>query len=43
VPVEVDELVRQCNSTVSAVLSVLLELEVAGRLARHSGNRVSWA
>ena len=42
-PVEVDELVRQCNSTVSAVLSVLLELEVAGRLARHSGNRVSWA
>jgi DNA processing protein len=42
-PVEIDELVRQCNSTVSAVLSVLLELEVAGRLARHSGNRVSWA
>lgn len=42
-PVEVDELVRQCNSTVSAVLSVLLELELAGRLARHSGNRVSWA
>jgi DNA processing protein len=42
-PVEVDELVRQCNSNVSAVLAVLLELELAGRLARHSGNRVSWA
>jgi DNA processing protein len=42
-PVEVDELVRQCDSTVSAVLAVLLELELAGRLARHSGNRVSWA
>jgi DNA processing protein len=42
-PVEVDELVRQCDSTVSAVLAVLLELELAGRLTRHSGNRVSWA
>ena len=42
-PVDVDELVRQCGSTVSAVLAVLLELELAGRLARHSGNRVSWA
>jgi DNA processing protein len=42
-PVEVDELVRNCNSSVSAVLSVLLEMELAGRLARHSGNRVSWA
>jgi len=42
-PVDVDELVRQSNSTVSAVLAVLLELELAGRLARHSGNRVSWA
>ena len=41
-PVEVDELVRSCNSSVSAVLSVLLEMELAGRVARHSGNRVSW-
>jgi len=41
--VEVDELVRSCNSSVSAVLSVLLEMELAGRVARHSGNRVSWA
>jgi DNA processing protein len=42
-PVEVDELVRGCNSSVSAMLSVLLEMELAGRVARHSGNRVSWA
>ncbi len=42
-PVEVDELVRSCNASVSAVLSVLLEMELAGRVARHSGNRVSWA
>ena len=42
-PVEVDELVRICVSPVSAVLSVLLEMELAGRVARHSGNRVSWA
>ena len=42
-PVEVDELVRLCRSSAAAVLAVLLELEVAGRIARHSGNRVSWA
>jgi DNA processing protein len=42
-PVEVDELVRGCSAPVSAVLSVLLEMELAGRVARHSGNRVSWA
>ena len=40
-PVEVDELVRQCRASVSAVLTVLLELELAGRLTRHAGNRVS--
>jgi DNA processing protein len=42
-PIEVDELVRLCKSSASAVLAVLLELELAGRVARHSGNRVSWA
>ena len=42
-PVEVDELVRLCKSPASAVLVVLLEMELAGRVARHSGNRVSWA
>ena len=40
-PVEVDELVRQSHLTPSAVLTILLELELAGRLARHPGNRVS--
>jgi len=40
-PVEIDELVRQCGASVPAVLIVLLELELAGRVHRHSGNRVS--
>ena len=40
-PVEVDELVRQSHLTPSAVLTILLELELAGRLIRHPGNRVS--
>ena len=40
-PVEVDELVRQSQLTPSAVLTILLELELAGRLIRHPGNRVS--
>ena len=40
-PVEVDELVRQSQLTPSVVLTILLELELAGRLARHPGNRVS--
>ncbi len=40
-PVEIDELIRQCGAAVPVVLTVLLELELAGRLHRHSGNRVS--
>ncbi|HEY5048716.1 MAG TPA: DNA-processing protein DprA [Rhizomicrobium sp.] len=42
-PVDIDELVRQCGATVPAVLIVLLELELAGRLIRHAGNCVSRA
>jgi DNA processing protein len=42
-PVEVDELVRQSDLTPPVVLTILLELELAGRLARHAGNRVAWA
>lgn len=42
-PVEADELVRQTGASPAAVLTVLLELELAGRLARHPGNRVSQA
>ena len=41
-PVAVDELIRLCGVPAAAVLTVLLELELAGRLARHPGNRVSW-
>ncbi|MGH7114738.1 MAG: DNA-processing protein DprA [Stellaceae bacterium] len=40
-PVAVDELVRQCQLTASAVASLLLELELAGRIERHPGNLVS--
>ena len=41
-PIAVDELIRLCGVPAAAVLTVLLELELAGRLARHPGNRVSW-
>ncbi len=41
-PVETDELIRQCAAPAAAVLTVLLELELSGRLQRHPGNRVSW-
>ena len=40
-PVAVDELVRQLGIPANIILTVLLELELAGRLERHSGNRVS--
>jgi DNA processing protein len=42
-PVAVDELIRQLGAPPGAVLTVLLELELAGRCARHPGNRVSWS
>jgi DNA processing protein len=41
-PVEIDELIRQLGAAPAAVLTVILELELAGRCARHPGNRVSW-
>ncbi len=41
VPVPVDELVRQAKLTPAIVQTVLLELELAGRLDRHAGGRVS--
>ncbi|MFQ5535301.1 MAG: DNA-processing protein DprA [Sphingomonadales bacterium] len=40
-PIYVDELVRQCKLTPGAVLTILLELELAGGLQRHPGNQVS--
>jgi DNA processing protein len=42
-PVDIDELVRQADLTPPVVLTILLELELAGRLVRHAGNRVAWA
>ena len=41
VPVPVDELVRQSGCAAGVVSLVLLELELAGRLERHAGGRVS--
>lgn len=39
-PVGVDELSRACHVTISALQIVLLEMELAGKLGRLSGNRV---
>ncbi len=41
VPVIVDELIRQADCAPAVVQTVLLELELAGRLERHAGGRVS--
>lgn len=43
VPVAVDELIRQSGRVPAVVQTVLLELELAGRLERHAGGRVSLA
>lgn len=40
-PVEIDDLIRESGQTPAAVFLVLLELELAGRLQRHSGAAVS--
>lgn len=40
-PIGTDELVRQSGATPAAVQLALLELELAGRLVRHAGGRVS--
>lgn len=40
-PVAVDELIRQSGESPAAVQLALLELELAGRLVRHAGGRVS--
>ena len=39
--VSVDELIAQCNTSPSTALTVLLELELAGKLKRSSGNKVA--
>ncbi len=40
-PVTVDEIIRQCHITAAVALTVLLELDLAGRLDRHPGNKIS--
>jgi DNA processing protein len=40
-PVSVDELIRQSGLPPATVQTVLLELELAGRIDRHAGGRVS--
>jgi DNA processing protein len=40
-PVSVDELVRQCQLSAASIATLLLELELAGRIERHPGNLVS--
>lgn len=41
IPVSVDELIEQCQTSAQYVNAVILELELAGRLTRSSGNTVS--
>ena len=41
--VHVDELIRQSSLAPAMVHTVLLELELAGRLERHAGGKVSLA
>ncbi len=40
-PVTVDELLRSCHITIPVLQTVLLELELAGRIKREPGGRVS--
>ncbi len=39
-PTNLDELIRECHCSTAAVLTVLLELELAGKVQRLPGNRV---
>ncbi|NNG02579.1 MAG: DNA-protecting protein DprA [Inquilinus sp.] len=40
-PTAVDEVLRDCQLSPATVFGVLLELELAGRIERHPGNRVA--
>lgn len=40
-PVEIDHLLRQARLTPGRLMPILLELELAGRIDRHAGNKVS--
>ncbi len=39
--VEVDELVRRCRIAPAALQTLLIEMELAGRIERHPGNKVA--
>jgi DNA protecting protein DprA len=40
-PVPIDDLIRLCRLPPAVIASILLEWELAGRIERHAGNRVS--
>ena len=40
-PTAVDDVVRRCQFSAAAVMAVLLELELAGRIETLPGNRVA--
>jgi DNA processing protein len=40
-PVSIDDLIRLADTSAAVVRTVLLELELAGRLERHGGGLVS--
>jgi len=42
-PIAVDEVIRACHFSTQAVLTALLEMELAGRIKRHPGSKVSLA
>lgn len=41
-PTSIDELIRHCLASPAEVLYILLELELAGRIERHAGNKVAY-
>ncbi|MFP4097972.1 MAG: DNA-processing protein DprA [Alphaproteobacteria bacterium] len=40
-PIHIDELVRACHLTIPELQLILIELELAGRVARHAGNKIA--
>lgn len=40
-PVEMDDIIRHTGLSTSAILLVLMELDIAGRLQRHTGGKIS--
>lgn len=40
-PIAMDELIRQSDCHIAIIQEAILELELAGRITRHAGNRIS--